>query len=49
MPQGCDAVNDDGVCIKKQTPWVNFYSLLYSNVIVGFLIVILQERKASLS
>jgi hypothetical protein len=27
MPAGCDAVNDDGVCIKKQTPWVNLCSL----------------------
>jgi hypothetical protein len=27
LPQGCDAVNDDGVCIKKQTPWVNPLSL----------------------
>ena len=26
MPQGCDAVNEDGACIKKQTPWVSFYS-----------------------
>ena len=23
MPEGCDAVNDDGACIKQQTPWVS--------------------------
>ena len=44
MPEGCDAVNDDGACIKQQTPWVSPCSC--NHLHVQEFSYFLQEKKA---
>ncbi len=46
MPAGCDAVNDDGVCIKKQTPWVNLCSS--SQILCLIVLIIFAGEKGKL-